>query len=298
MFVTPYQTTVCRSHKVDDIVNDVKELIIAGRLFSTTPHILFVTQEDSEVKPFTHPMLIEMDRDEKYIVADARPVSRINSEGQLVQTNDFQYLNLRCQLMKEAWIDGNVEDLRNLGDYQVKVFAKLMADNLGRRMNLKMETQFRVQVLSCFYYLSLFETSEDYDPTNDDDVMRRVKKCSRISGLPVQDVMEIVEGLPSIQNINMFTETLRDRSQSVRLEKLSAGVIYTMLGGVWFGNNANEQVATALEHPPTWCAMLFMATTSRGYRKTILGQLTQQLSRRSDLADTFVRNVGAIVRDS
>lgn len=297
MFITPYQTTVCRSHKVDDIVKELKERIIAHTLHSTNPYILFVTQQDTEVKPFTHPMLIEMDRGEQYIVSDLRPVSRINSEGEIVKTTDFQYMNLRCALMKEAWIEGNVQDLLNLGDYQIKVFSKLMAENLGRRMNLKIETQLRVQVLSCFYYLSLFEEHDDYDYEDEDQLLRRAKRCSRISGLPIQDVMEIIDSLPNIGTMNLFTEALRERTQSVRLEKLSAGVIYTMLGGVWFGNNASEQVAVALEHPPTWCAMLYMATTNRGYRKTILGQLAQQLEKRSDLGETFTRNLNALTRD-
>ena len=46
----------------------------------------------------------------------------------------------------------------------------------------------------------------------------------------------------------------------------------------------------AVEHPPTWLAMVAMATNERGYRNTVIGKLCQ-LYQKADEVKSFIFNL-------
>jgi hypothetical protein len=272
---------------MDDTRQDVTHLFLENELRPDQGRVFLVSDEQTQLKPFAHPIIIENphERGQLVIVADARSSSRVSREtGELRGGSDFEYLKLRSRLMDLAWVEGREKDLLNAGDFQVRVFARLMAENLGRRMNLSMETQVRVQVISAYYYIGLF-----YDERPDDEefMLKTAKRISRSVGVPVPEVLEMIEDIPPMKTTSDFTETLSRSGNSVRLEKLKPGFLYTMLGGIWFGANSVENVAVAMEHPPTFCAMLQMVLVDRGYKKSILGQLIQRIDRRGELGGTF-----------
>lgn len=287
MFISPYQTTACRNHRMDDIHREVTNLFLQGDLRHLGGRVYLVGDEHTQLKPFAHPMVMgnPRERNDMIIVADARSVSRVSREtGELRGGSDFEYLKLRCRIMDLAWIDGQGTDLLNAGDFQVRVYARLMSENLGRRMNLGPETQTRIEVIAALYYITLFY---DEIPEDEEFTLKVAKRISRSVGVPVPDVLSLVETVPVMRGLDEFTAVLAEHGQSVRLEKLKPGLLFTMLGGVWFGAHNVENVAVALEHPPTFCAMLQLVVTDRSYRKSILGQLIQRVDRRGDLGENF-----------
>lgn len=287
MFISPYETTACRNHRMDDIRRDVTHLFLENELRPYHGRVYLVGDEHTQLKPFAHPIVIDNphERGQLIVVGDARSSSRVHRDtGELRGGSDFDFLKLRCRLMDLMWVDGQGTDLLNAGDFQVRVFARLMAENLGRRMNLSMETQVRVQVISAYYYVGLF-----YETLPDDEefLVKMSKRISRSVGVPVPEVLSIVEDVPPMLSTSDFTDTLAQHGNSVRLEKLKPGFLYTMLGGIWFGANNVETVAVAMEHPPTFAAMLQMTLVDRGYRKSILGQLIQRIDKRGELGEAF-----------
>lgn len=300
MFVSPYETTVCQNHRVRDIVEQLTSGLISGEFERLGPSadVALVGEEHTDIKPFAHPIVVPNRGAKATVVVDVRSSSRVDrATGKLIGGTDFEYAKLRGKLMAAAWIDGNGSDLLNAGDYAVRVYARLMGENLGRRMNLTPETQVRVQVIAAQFFLNLFRDDEANASLSDDDRMGDAKRISRSVGLPVPDVLQIVEELPQMHNIRQFSDVVGEMGQSIRLSKLSPGLIYTMLGGIWFGANANENTAVALEHPPTFAAMLYMTTVNRSYRKSILGQLIQRVDRRGELGDVYTRHISRLVAE-
>jgi hypothetical protein len=64
--------------------------------------------------------------------------------------------------------------------------------------------------------------------------------------------------------------------------------LFTVLGGTWFGANAKELVAVALEHPPTWISILLAAFTERSFRNSQLGKLAERGSNKKTGEDFVV----------
>jgi hypothetical protein len=291
MFMSPYETTVCKNHRTGDIMKDLERLIIGGDLRfidDGNSRVRLLGPDHTDVKPFVHPIILEVRNKEQAIIVDVRSSARVSGDGDLTGGSDFQYMKLRGLLMDRAWMDGNAKDLLSTGDYSVRVYSRLMSENLGRRMNLAPETQVRLQIIAAYFYVLQYEMAPEKD---DEEDLSRSKRISRAIGVPVPQVLELVAELPIITTITEFSDVTAQYGESIRLGKLSPGLIYTMLGGIWFGANANENVAVALEHPPTFIAMLYMATTNRGYRKSILGQMVQRVDRRGELGETFAKHV-------
>ena len=80
----------------------------------------------------------------------------------------------------------------------------------------------------------------------------------------------------------------------MRTEKLTPAVIYQMMGSLWYGGSGYEVTGVALEHPPTWLAMLWYAANERG-RFTFFGKMVQDWLKGSDLIETYTYNLLNII---
>lgn len=292
MFKSPYNTTVGKNLLVGSIVNEVTERLMSGVLYQVDDrNIHLVTNEHPSIKAFAHPMIIN-EGGKNVIVADVRHASRYDrNSGKLKGGDELDYVLLRCKLMEEAWVNDNSRDLLNAGDFQIKVFSMLISENIGQRMHLDLATQAKLRVITAYYYLCLFF---DEMPNDEDDRLKYIKRISRCTGIQVQNIIDILEGIDPIYNSLAFIDVVKENLDSVRFNNFNTGILYTLLGGIWYGSNANEHMGIALEHPPTFVAMLYQVTTNRNYRKSILGTIVNRIAK-EEIAKQFVMNVKRLV---
>lgn len=249
-----------------------------------------LTSNNKTVKPFAHPVVINVKNDPKPIVViDGRGTSKVNVvTGDIVPTSNFNFSKLRAMLMSKVWLDGNVADLLNCGGFQVEVFSLLMSENLTKRLNLDDLTRNRIACISAYYYLWLFKDSIVDD---EDELLKMKTRVSRAVRLPLPDVLDILKDVSPMLTISDYTDNLRVHSNSVRLEKMNPAFLYTALGGIWFGPNAIETVAVSLEHPPTFCAMVATAYNDYGFKKSILGLLVLKRDKLTKTGSEFTTNI-------
>jgi len=97
MFISPYETTVCRNHRVSDIVEKLKESLIRGELEHLGDNVAMVGEEHTDIKPFAHPMVVPNRGRSATVVVDVRSASRLDrASGKLVGGTDFEYAKLRA----------------------------------------------------------------------------------------------------------------------------------------------------------------------------------------------------------
>lgn len=310
MFVSPYDTIALKSMNIQS----TREALLSERIRSHDIADFYPIVEERDggieayvsrkegVAPFSHPMVFETNDDdlpsEEYrgVVFDARGIAKFNEAKEELQTTaEYEYASLRAKILYYAWMDHHQDDLRVIGDFAGEVFALLLAENIGRRMNLSEEQQRLLQIAAAFYYLRLYENldwNEEHAPLTDEEILmdygRRVSRLTRAS---VKDVMDLIENQYAPYDLPSFISFVQSAIEGVRLEKLSVGSLFTMLGGIWFNSNASEHVAVALEHPPTFMAMLYMAINNRGYQKTILAKVAERLDRRENRRNELTKNI-------
>ena len=81
-------------------------------------------------------------------------------------------------------------------------------------------------------------------------------------------------------NITEFCSTVQNVLENVRLKDFSMGMLVTLIGNSWFGVNANKILAIALEHPPTWLAVMGSAINYKGYKNTTIAKTIDKVNKR------------------
>lgn len=281
---------------MEPIKKAIKMGLIENTLYKFSSTIYFVTEQvgTKTIPPFAHPVIISHQLN-TIIVTDIRQHGRINAQGKLTGGSQLLFAKVRSILMDAAWVDGEQRSLMNTGDFHMQLFGKILSENIKRRMNLDFNVGLTIEVLASYYYGCLFYSANEF---KDDTYHRLVKRISRTAKIPVQSIYTMVDGLGHIKDIHQLTEALKDRSGSVRLDKMNSGLLFSMLGGMWFGPNHTEVIGTALEHPPTFCAIVYMSLIDRSFRNTTISQLILNHMRGNDLPNIFKKNVEKIILSS
>jgi hypothetical protein len=139
-----------------------------------------------------------------------------------------------------------------------------VSDAISRRYALDPQEKLRLQVLSSIFYAGLFYDIHDHWDKNRiaAQVMRSIAVDSKFIFEMLEYVKEPISGLLE------FIAIVKEAIDTVRLKDLNHGILYAVLKNTWYGVNNDSITAVAIEHPPTWLAMLYVAVTDRSYAKT------------------------------
>lgn len=303
MFKDAYSTTPCSAYQIKSSIDGVqrhmvmdntqcKQVPIPGRTDGFVKDLWMVTPGLSDIPPFAHPLVIPSKIMEGVTETfiDVRNFTRLTRDDEVVVSASMDYeLSVLRGFFQSVWNRGEYMDMLNLGHYQITIFARWLSEALTRRLALDPEIQMRVTVLAAYFYLCMFNDQVD-DELEDKTMLRYAAMIARSTYVNADDVIKIIEPLPFQRRASDFCRLLEEHGESARFEKFNVGLLYTIISGSWFGSNARELAAVAVEHPPTWLAMLCMATNERGYRNTVIGKLAQQYQK-ADEVRSFLFNI-------
>lgn len=276
MKVSPYDTKPCASYNMSDTLKYIRLAFVEGTLYSyegNIPGIYLVSPSNKEIKPFTHPVLIEQ-HGVTFVVIDARALIRIdanNNSYKVINHTEFQFNIMRAALTLYA-SRHSMEDIGNIGDLGLTTFARYVSENLTRRLNLNPEEQMKIAMVASFWHLCGMRESEELTERDLQRMVPRVARCTKLNAQWIFDNVGAVRHMDGVQDfVNVVKEVVPNR----RLEQLDVALLYAMLGSGWFGFNGREVVAVALEHIPTWYAIIYTALIDRSFRKAPIANIVQ-----------------------
>lgn len=283
MFKNAYETTPCSAYALAGIVAALKVAMVDGQLhqvqspknipvdglFEVPPYL-------KAVGPFSHTIALDHFGKKIYVI-DTRPFTRGNDREtfKIVNATEYRFALLRGMLTK-LWSEGQGMDLVSFGDVAPRAFVKLLSEGITRRLGLSPLDQQALVAVTGFYYYCQYETEETL---SERDLLKIVTRVSRETAVPVQKQLELLEGQVKINDIHGYTEAVKRIVGSPRLEHLNPGLVYAIVTGCWYGAAAREIVAVALEHPPTFHAMVYMALTDRSYHSAYFAKLIEAVNK-------------------
>jgi hypothetical protein len=192
---------------------------------------------------------------------------------------DFFMLMMRVSL-ERMWLDKRQLELRSASSVPAIIFARWVSSTLAQRYMLDPREQESIEIISGYYYYGQFSDAKP------DDLDKIVGYLSRHMGLEAKRCYEVLDKIKDdIKGVNAFCTVLAEVTESIRLKDFNAGHLFTALGMSYFGMMGKELVAVALEHPPTWIAMLSYAVTDAMYRKSVIGTMMERGSMRQKSKD-------------
>lgn len=301
MFITPYDTTICKSYPVAEIRNAlIKENIRNPFPKATTTgngvykSLYVVTPDDNynDIKGFTQPI----DLGKGKWVIDGRPFmrSRPNPDGSygIIASNDYSFHTIRAALTIILSRDG-IDAFDRLSDMPSTVFVRWFSQGISQKLNLDINTQIRLAVITAFYYASLFETDAGFIQKHKDQLIPVVQKLTKAT---METVIEIADQLEPMQTAAEYLAQVNKHSQSIRLSEFKYADLYNLLFNSWVGFNQRENAAVAFEHVPTFMAMLYSSVTDKSYRKTTINTRRETVGNSREW-DQFAVSVSYLIRD-
>lgn len=305
MKVDAYQTTACRSYDTKKIEHEIKRAYIEGtvRLASDMGFeannsafnlfdVFAVTEKAGDVPPFSQPMALQLDKDHNDIsvVVDIRPFVSYKRDGEMriVSSSDLDFLMLRAGATV-YWNLNGAQDLASTGDFPVLVYSRWVSEAISRRLALDPDAQMRISVIAAYFYLCQHRSASEVDEPLK---MRMIGRVARATSVSADRCMVILDEIEPMFGLDDFLTELK-KINNVRMDKLNSGLLVGITSTGWFGANAQEILAVALEHPPTFLSVLYAALNHRGYQRALFSKLVQTADRRGSGKD-FTYNLSRL----
>ena len=283
IYNTAYDTTIGAQAVTERIVNSIQDHNIAinghwpgtnlGGGYSDdelTSCMIYDGRNTVAIPFFAHPVLFEQKISgvtKKYLVSDARAfVSMKPIDGGVGVRNQSEYDLLRARtIMNTVWLLRRPTYLRDLSFVPCAMYASWIADNVARRYALDPKDQMEMAIIAAIFYQTLFTDNNQFD---ENVKLKMVPAIVKATKAPSAMVMDVLDKVTEMSDIHDFCNNCKTILENPRLQDFNAGVLVTVVGNTWFGTNSKEILAAALEHPPTWVSLCYIAFTERTYKKS------------------------------
>ena len=281
IFRTAYDTLACHGFILDKIRHPLEDAYVRGALAPIEHSIgkLLVGSGDSltdHIPTFDHPFAINDEtwtpahggphEKRQIAVGDLRRYGRYDPHQQqfVVKVRNDYGFQLTRTVLNQIWLDDAPSTLGNCSALPMKLYGIWIADAISRRYMLDPKEKLQLQVLSSIFYAGLFYDIHDHWDKN--RIAAQVKRAIAVDSKFIYDMLEYVK--EPIASLLDFVSIVKEAVDTVRLKDFNHGVLYAALKPTWYGVNNDAMVAVALEHPPTWLAMLYVSITDRSYGKS------------------------------
>ena len=282
IIVNPYETLALRNHVTNKVVSALDAAKYSEQLKSEespkSEHTAYIDAESQvesfsvEVPQWGHPIKVN----DKWII-DQRPATKynmLNRKVMISNISDYNFNKIRNYLTASFDNDYARDYLRNISSLPMSVYASWISESLGRRLSLDAGTEFTINIISAIAYQCYFLKEGEWSEDVKKQMAIRINRDMRINS---EHVFAVLDQLDSdIRGIDGLCANIVNITGNVRLEKLNAALLFTLIGGSWLGFNAREVACVALEHVPTFLAMLYISLAERGFNAATFSKLAQR----------------------
>lgn len=292
MILLPYQTKICSLY-TQAVLDKIRREAIKAELSLPFPPVktpngvivkdcYFVTPspEHEDIPMFTQ--YIDLGSPNKpRLLIDGRRYFKYEARSgtyRLVANNDWSFECIRMSL-NITTLTGDETAFSRLGDVPAKVFNRWVAGPLITRYQLPIESQQATYVIAAYYYYAML--MPELGEANPDTREQFAPVVSRITGVPPDFVISVIADVGELNNVDDLVYALSTRSRQERTGELKFKDLFLLLANSFFSRR--EDVGVALEHLPTYIAMLYTAVADRSYRKTVIMQRAETVARPHEL---------------
>lgn len=225
-----------------------------------------------------HPIVVPMPKigDQvayNIMVGDVRPFTRV--EGSSVQITALKgYLLVRVRtILSTLWANGQHGAIGHISPLLGSIFGSWIADVIQYNYKLDGADFVRMRICAAYYYRCLHSEATEVDVSN-----RRALAAVLARHLHVEpnEVEDVIEKVGVIKGLEDFVIKLKDYLKAPQLTNFDAAAFVTLMGGSWHGFGGADMSVCALEHPPTFVAMVYMSFSERGFKTTGLAQKVER----------------------
>jgi len=295
-----YQTTVGSIFKTKELISSIKEVELIDDYLDKSLGIktidnikpVFITGAsdfESKIKLFTHPISIFNSDGSGYLCTDLRLYIRKNPdlkhiENSIKNITEFNFAKTRA-ILNLLWLTSDRDNIKISMSFASIVYSFWLSDVISKAFALDYNDKLTISVAASYFYQSLFIDGDITDDIRERMVVHTIKT----TGVSADKVFSILDSMRDVETIDDFAIELPNIVENIRLKGFNLTGLLTIVKNSWYGLNAKEVLAVALEFPPTWIALVFTALQEKTFRNSVIAKLSEQLGARNR-ADEFIKN--------
>jgi hypothetical protein len=299
IFKDSYQTTVGSAFVTKTIENAIRRALIQGAYDTLNIEDdgvvkpMFITGQassDADIPLFTHPLLVTHNS-QQWLCTDMRmfmkrPDGEYRGIDDLIKNRtEFAFTKSRA-VLNLLWAMGGEQDIKSHLPFAGIVFSAWISDVISKTFALDFKDQTTLVVISSYYYQTLFASEPEMDADTKQKMAVHTIKATKA---PAQFVLDIFDRIGEMRGIEDYCRTVREILENVRLKDFNLAVLLTIIRNSWYGTNAKEILSVAIEHPPTWNAIVYAALSERTYRSSAIYRVAERFGKRGE-SDGFIKS--------
>lgn len=226
------------------------------------------------------------------LMGDARPFIKLVDKRDLQVSNAMELEFMVARLVLGAhWLQNGPRDIYHISSSLVKIYSSWVANHITRRFALDLQEQMQVRILAAHFYQCLHS---ERDEIAEEDKRATAAVLARHLNVAVNAVEAVMEHTGVITGLEDFVTKVKDWVKSPRLDNFNLGTFVTIMSGSWFGVGGSQAAGIALEHPPTFVAMTYVAFDQRGYRRSTFADMVTKSFKGTGGEVEIVRSVKRI----
>lgn len=306
IYKTPYETTLGEMVDLKNTIRTLKESVVRESLYSNNFDLApmndvlpcFVTGyggSESVIPYFTHPLYVEMEGGMKLLCGDVRPFVRQRLEDRptirdVKNITDFNLAMSRMALSME-WMCSGTSRIKNDLFFAGQVYAYWISDSIGKRYGLDPKDQMIVTITAHYYYQSLF-----FDEIDEHRVQQFAVQTAKVTRMAPKMIFEVFDKIGEVKGVSSLCDAIKATTENIRMGELTTGVLLSMVANSWYGHNAKDIISVAIEHPPTWCSVVYASITERSYKNFLISKISERHGK-NGLADGYVKAFADLVTE-
>lgn len=306
MFKDCYETTVGQVINTKPIELAIKETLIKdGVVFnynirdvgSIKPMLITGNaQSETQIPLFAHPITITGSEAQRFMCADIRFFVRKDTPIDIIEKSiknrvEFNFTVSRL-ILSMLWEDRQRERVRNSFQFATVVFGAWLSETISKNFVLDYRDQTVLNIITQFYYMSLF-VEGDIDSDMKDRMAAQIIKLTKA---PAEMVLKTLDATPIMGNITEYCQVVSTVLENTRLKNFNLAVLLTLVKNSWYGTNGKEIISVALEHPPTWIAVIWAALNERSFSSSLIARLAERFGKRG-ASDEFNKNYRMLMQE-
>lgn len=315
MYQAPYETTTLSNYDVTKIKNEIERDIVSGNLLLepivtdipyANEYVLTINdaEKTAHIPLFSQPLIVNTqptsnDASNNRFIIDCRGYTTTGRDGIVSVKKAPQYKNhlIGAALSTFWYFDGRMT-MFNLSKFPTKVFSSWITSTLTNKLNLDELSQVKTSAIVAYYFICLFNDYPEFSEghlLDEDQLYTTGIKVGYATGLKVHDAIEMIRNIPTMSNINDLSAALKVHGGSDRYRQINTALLYMLLGRFGINGVTPETVIAAVEYPPLFLAIVYIAATERGYNKSNIGNIVHNLRNMNDVK-TFVNETKDILQ--
>jgi len=300
IFKDSYHTTVGSIFITTNIIDAIKESIIkqggVTRLDvkdsnGITPgFITGILDNESDIPLFTHPISIYNFQKKNYLFTDLRLfIKKDSSIGDIDKgiknLTEYNFAKSRA-ILNLLWLSDGTTQIKNSLSFAGIVFASWLSEAISKIYALDFKDQTTVAIITSYYYQSLFNEESTFD---EDTKQKMAIHTIKAVKAPSDFIFKIFDMITPINDVNDYCKNISTIVENVRLKDFNLAVLLTIVKNSWYGANAKEIMSVAIEHPPTWIAIVYTAINERTYKNSTIYRIAERYGKNGGAVE-FNRN--------